>query len=151
MTQVILQPASGKHPTEHYRETIENSVPLVRIRPHISDELFASLQGLYPEGRALVWGAIPGEQNTPKWDRMQTGALVLFYKDKRFISSAQLTLKTRSSRLARELWRTLGRCRRNMGIGLLSQGPASGEHSVRRLTEDNRIRTPANAARPDRA
>lgn len=106
MTQVILQPASGVHPTEHYRETIEKPVPLERIRPHISDELFVTLKGLYPEGRALVWGAIPGVQNTPKWDRMQTGAIVLFYKDKKFISSAQLTLKTRNSQLARELWKT---------------------------------------------
>ena len=102
MTQIIVQPAAGAEARIHYANTIETPVPLARVRPFFSDSEFQRLSSFYTGDSVWVWGARPGVHN--KWARIQTGDIVLFYRQKRFIQSATVTLVCQNPELAIDLW-----------------------------------------------
>lgn len=107
MARLVLQPAANPDAQRHYRDTVENAVPLDRLRPHLSAEGFRRLQQVYPGGAAWLWGATPGPQNTVSVESMSPGDLVLFYRRRHFFSKATITLIEMGERsLARELWGT---------------------------------------------
>jgi len=98
----VQQPASGKAAAEHYQKTVVNPVPLARIAPHVTRSVMDELESIYPDGNAWIWGATSGREG--EWVRIEPGDLVLFYRDKRFFSSAHVTFKLKNGELAQELW-----------------------------------------------
>ena len=100
MPQVIIQPAAASN--THYADTIENPVPLSRVRPFLSDEDYRSLIGLYDGGHVWVWGAKPSGRS--RWARIQSGDIFLFYGNKRFTRSASVTMTCHNRNLAADLW-----------------------------------------------
>lgn len=104
MSKVILQPSGNKDAREHYDDTIENSVSLSKIKPHVSPEEFKVLNDIYPNGECKVWGVTPGGSNLTKWNRIESGDVTLFSKDKKIYASAVTTYKLHSPSLASKLW-----------------------------------------------
>ena len=106
-TRIILSPAA-KTAEEHYENTIKRTVPLSRIKPLVTDEEYAELMQIYPEGQAHIWGARPGPRNRKNFARIKEEDIVLFYRHRKYFSSYRVTkkLKRRATELAIELWGT---------------------------------------------
>ena len=102
MPQVIVQPAAGLEARRHFTNTIERSVPLTRIQPHMSEADYRRLAAFYDGDHVWVWGATPGVYS--RWARIHTGDIVMFYRDKRFIRTAKVTFPCQNRALAIELW-----------------------------------------------
>ncbi len=104
MSKIILQPSGNKDSREHYQDTIENSVALEKVKPHISNHDFKILKSIYPSGFCKVWGVTPGGNNLTKWNRIETGDVTLFSRKGGIYASAVTTHKLHSKALATELW-----------------------------------------------
>ena len=102
MTNVILQPASGKEPREHYRDTVESLVALPQIRPHLSNSAYESLSTAVSADSTCVWGIRPSMVS--QWNKIQVGDKVMFARTKKFFSLSTVTWKVRSYSLAKDLW-----------------------------------------------
>jgi len=55
MPQVIVQPAAGLEARRHFTNTIERSVPLTRIQPHMSEADYRRLAAFYDGDHVWVW------------------------------------------------------------------------------------------------
>ena len=104
MSKVILQPSGNKDAREHYVDTIQNSVNLKSIKPHISNTEYNVLQEIYPSGECKVWGVTPGGHNITSWNKIERGDVTLFSKEGAIYSSAVTTFKLHSPSLASMLW-----------------------------------------------
>jgi hypothetical protein len=106
MSLVVLQPCGNQGSREHYRDTIENKVPLETLQRHINSADFRALQALCPSEEVAVWGVTPGKtgQNLKKWTRMNPGDVMLFAKDGGFFSLGTLAYKCHSESCAVDLW-----------------------------------------------
>jgi len=103
MPQIIVQPAAGVEARRHYTNTIETPVRLARVRPFLSDQDYQRLISFYDDENVWVWGSRPGVYS--RWARIQTGDIVMFYRAKRFISYAKVTVVCQNHDLAVNLWR----------------------------------------------
>lgn len=100
---VVLQPASTGSALDHYEDTIANYKRLTEIEGFLSTDELQRLRTLYPTGRAPIWGAVEG--NRSRFNRVEEGDLVLFYRDREFISRGTVTaLLPDSEQLANYLW-----------------------------------------------
>jgi hypothetical protein len=61
VTAIILQPAGGPSARQHYVDTIEQPVPLARMRPHLDPADLDHLEQIYGSSPIPVWGVTPGE------------------------------------------------------------------------------------------
>lgn len=106
MNRVILQPTGNRDAREHYDDTILNPVSLKVIEKYLSDKEFKEIENIYPNGEALVWGVTRGKNNVNfnKWDKIQTGDISFFARNKEIFSSAIVTMKLHNRNLARDLW-----------------------------------------------
>jgi putative restriction endonuclease len=102
MTNVILQPASGVEPREHYQLTVENLVSLSGIRDHLATDAYEALATAVGTDSTCVWGMRPSSAN--RWRQIQVGDKVIFAKENRFFSLSTVTWKTNSHALAIDLW-----------------------------------------------
>ncbi len=104
--KIILQPAGDGDAAEHYVDTIANPVPLNRIKPFVSENIFNHIGELYPAQAAPIWGVVPGGKgiNIKKWERIDSGDVVLFSRNKRIFSSGVVTIKDHNKKLALDLW-----------------------------------------------
>ena len=102
MNNVILQPAADPYARRNYQLTVETTVALSVIQPHVTESMLKELT-LYAEGGGVrVWG-VRSVHRTP-WTRIRRGDVVLFARDKRFFGEADIIQKTDSQKLATKLW-----------------------------------------------
>lgn len=103
--QLILQPCGDADALEHYVGTIQNTVQISKILPHLPVSDREKVAGAFPAAVA-VWGVTPGKNgtNTRKWTRMQIGDVALLYRQKQFFFKGVVAYKFNSPELARELW-----------------------------------------------
>jgi len=106
MSLVILQPAGNQGGREHYVDTVENLVKISDCKPFVAPQVQRLLESAHPSGLAGMWGVVPGQKdvNVGKWNRISVGDVVLFAADKKIRSSAVVSSKFTSERLARHLW-----------------------------------------------
>lgn len=108
MSKVILQPAGDGDAKKHYADTIQNLVPLEEIQPFVSVELYNRFKALFVEGKVAVWGVTPGEKeiNRHKWEKVQSGDVVLFSRNKLIFAKATVVFSTHNKELALHLWKS---------------------------------------------
>lgn len=108
MTKIILQPAGDKDAIEHYKNTIENPVQLSKIRGFVSKEIAEKLHSLFPNDLIPVWGVTSGKNdgNKHKWERIETGDITLFSRNKFIFVSATIAFTIHNKELALRLWDT---------------------------------------------
>lgn len=106
MNNVLLQPAAGAEASAHYQSTIHDGVSLERVAPHIGTKFLAELKKTAVGNKVLVWGLTPGEgnRNPATWEALSSGDLDLFSGKNCVRAAAIVTLKYRSSGLAKSLW-----------------------------------------------
>jgi hypothetical protein len=107
MSKVILQPAGDGAAKAHYVDTIQNFVPLADIQTFVSADVFGRLKSLFLDGKVAVWGVTPGEKeiNRHKWEKVQSGDVVLFSRNKFIFASATVAFTTHNKELALHLWK----------------------------------------------
>jgi hypothetical protein len=58
MAKVILQPAGKGAAQTHYRNTIQNPVPINRLRPFLSETETQQVSKRYTDGMIPVWALL---------------------------------------------------------------------------------------------
>jgi hypothetical protein len=106
MPNLIIQPASDKNAQRHYVDTVLNPVALDRMQRYLDSETLERLKALYKGGEIPVWGFTPGmsNSNVRKWDRIQSGDVALFLRQKFVFASSTVAFKIHNHDLAVELW-----------------------------------------------
>jgi len=99
---VILQPCGNKDARTHYDDTVLFPVSHHSIRHLLTDSDNDALEGIYPDGKLMVWGVTPG--NRSKWERVEAGDITLFSKSRAIFASAIATYKVENKALAEKLW-----------------------------------------------
>jgi len=104
--QILFQPAGNPGSRDHYRDTIEQPVPFDRLAEFLEPAVISSLQSMTEADAVATWGVTPGRTgaNERKWERIGTGDVAVFLRESRAYSSGVVLLKTRSARLAEDLW-----------------------------------------------
>lgn len=106
MTNVILQPCGNKA-EDNYKATIEQTVKIDSLVNSLSSPNDAKLlRHLYSNSHAHIWGVKAGKDDANKnmWEKIKPNDLVLFYKDKTYISCAYVTHTLQDPILANKLW-----------------------------------------------
>jgi len=106
MSKVILQPASSESSQVHFNNTISQSISLQSISSHLSSTDINQLTILYPNNDIKIWGVAPGVNNVNfnKWNKVQKGDIVLFFKKGGVFAKGIVTCKIRNYNLANQLW-----------------------------------------------
>lgn len=106
ISKVLFQPASKEIAYKHYVDTIENPVEIGRFAQFVSKDFLETLKELYPERKVPTWGIKAGKKEVgkKKWNKIRTGDIVLFTREKYVILSATVTLKIHHTELAKNLW-----------------------------------------------
>ena len=90
MNNVILQPAADPDARRNYQATVESTVALSDIQPHVTKSMLNELT-LSAEGAGVRVLGVRSVHRTP-WTRIQRGDVVLFAREKRFFSEADMIL-----------------------------------------------------------
>ena len=104
MSKIILQPAGDKDAREHYNDTLENPVELDRIYKFLSQKNKEILSDIYPDKKCYIWGVTPSGNNITKWNKIESGDVTLFSRNKRIYASGVTTYKLHNQSLAAFLW-----------------------------------------------
>ena len=64
------------------------------------------MKGLYPDEKVPFWGVTLGKNhaNKNKWDKIESGDIVLFSGDNKIFASATVSFKLHNKNLAGNLW-----------------------------------------------
>ncbi len=105
MTNIVLQPASGRESRRHFDTTLNPCVELVpSFTRHLTRTETSDLQRLYP-GRTLcvpLWGVLPGVAS--RWNKLEVGDIVLFFRNMTYFAMGNVTYKFENAALATALW-----------------------------------------------
>ena len=107
MPQVFLQPASGAPARQHYRDTVENPVPVARLNERLSPAQSDALRGVLAGRSAVqIWGLRAGADGRGErgWNMLNSGDIGLFARTGRYFSRCRLIGKVHSVNLSNELW-----------------------------------------------
>jgi 5-methylcytosine-specific restriction enzyme B len=103
--RIFVFTAGNEEARAHLRDSIESAVPLekaIRTFPAEQHSLLRELQAR--EGGLYAWGAIPGPQNTARWNQMSVGDWVLGVFDSTYHYVAQVTARFDNERFSRDVW-----------------------------------------------
>ena len=103
--RVAIQPCGNSISKEHYKDTIENLVPVSQIVPFLSSKEKIALLKVCATHTA-VWGVTKGQGgvNHNKWLKLRAGDIALLYKDGRIFSVGRIILTMHNEGLAAHLW-----------------------------------------------
>lgn len=106
MNKIIIQPASGPEPREHFKKTIDKGVRLDEISGYLGSKEIEQLKFIYGGSQIFIWGVVPGDndRNVSKWEKIKVNDVVLFYQQDFLKLMAQVILKIHNEALAEYLW-----------------------------------------------
>lgn len=94
--RLVLFSVSGDASFAHFEDTMQRDVDTTKL----SDTKMKQ----FPKIR--TWGAIPNKWALSKWSKLKQGDILLFYRDKQYITSAVLEGTEQNSIVAKEMWGT---------------------------------------------
>ncbi|MDH3340983.1 MAG: AAA family ATPase [Nitrosopumilus sp.] len=94
--RLVLFSVSGDASFAHFEDTMQKDVD--------TSQLSDTKMKKFPKIRA--WGAIPNKWALSKWSKLQSGDILLFYKDKQYITSAILEGTEQNLTVAKQMWGT---------------------------------------------
>ncbi len=103
-SQIFVFTAGDADARTHLRHSIETPISLDRALATFPPELHGEIRPIHEHGGLYAWGAIPGRQNTPRWERMNLDDWVLCVYDNTYHYAAQVRGKYDNDRFAREVW-----------------------------------------------
>ncbi len=108
--RIVMQPArrSEKDVEQHYQDTIVHPVVFDDHADLLDAATIDHLKQLFPDGRAQMWGVVPGKKNVnvSRIKKMHPGNWVFFSGDKRLYFGGTIALMWRNKELATRLWGT---------------------------------------------
>lgn len=103
--QIFIFTAAKKEAQIHLEVSIRNQIPLPRALENFPVEDHERIKQISESDGLFAWGAIPGDQNIPRWNRMAPGDWVLCVYDNYYHYLAQVIEKYNNKLFAREIWR----------------------------------------------
>lgn len=104
---LVYMPQGNLEAMVHYRDTIENRVPLDRVRKHLSSDQIQKLNSIFGGKPMAIWGSRSGPQNRSRFDRMEEADHLLIVEGPSIRFMGQIALKLENPDLSRELWSNL--------------------------------------------
>jgi hypothetical protein len=91
---------------DRYADTIAKPVPFSDYAAVIPAVDLKRLSELFPDGRAPMWGVVPGRKNVNVGDyhRIQVGDLVMFGGQGKYFACGTVAYLLHSAALAEALW-----------------------------------------------
>ena len=102
--QIFVFTAGDPSARAHLDDSIRQAVKLDLVLSHAPAEQHASLRQMNDSHGLYSWGAIPGVQNTPRWESMKPGDWALCVYDSTYHYVAQVLLTLNNEALARAIW-----------------------------------------------
>ncbi len=96
--------ASNKIAQKHLEDTIENKSPIGRYSDLLDEDVLQELKRAGQAEEVNMWGAVPGDQNIPRWAKMEKGDKVLVYSKGTFLYYGTILTKTHNRKLAEIVW-----------------------------------------------
>jgi 5-methylcytosine-specific restriction protein A len=103
--KVAVQPCSDKAGRDNFRATVLEGAPLTKLLKHLPEAWHQDLNKDFGEAIS-VFGVTNGKQgrNIGRWESLEKGDTVLFYRNKRIFYSARIWKTIKSAELSEELW-----------------------------------------------
>ncbi|OGL34923.1 hypothetical protein A3F05_02225 [Candidatus Saccharibacteria bacterium RIFCSPHIGHO2_12_FULL_47_17] len=106
MRKIFIVVAGGNPAAErHFEDTIQRKRSIAEVENYLPPDQLNNLKNIYHGADFIVWGSVPGLMNTPRWDRMDPGDVVLIYNSGRIRFAGEVAAKVRNKDLARYFWR----------------------------------------------
>ena len=102
--QIFIFTAGDAAARAHLEDSITQPIDLQKVRAHSQPEYRAVLQNIHDEQGLYAWGAVPGKQNTPRWESMKPGDWVLCVFSSTYHFVAQVKTKLENKELATSIW-----------------------------------------------
>lgn len=106
MTQMFVFTAGNPNARQHLRDSIERPVDQKIVFDTFSEHQHEELRMVHDQGNGFyAWGAIPGQFNTPNWEAMEPGNLVLCVYGATYHYVFRLIAKYENERFAETVWK----------------------------------------------
>jgi hypothetical protein len=100
--QIFVFVASKPQAQDNLRRSVDHPISPGLIAEHLGEEDVRQLG--VDAAATYAWGAVPGQSNTPTWERMRSGDYVLAVVEGRYARVARVIGRIRSAALARAVW-----------------------------------------------
>jgi len=104
---LLYMPPANAEAIAHYRDTIEQRVPLERLARFLPRDTVERLRTVFAGRPIAVWGSRNSPANRAKFDRMSEGDDLLIVEGESIKLLGKVAHKTVNPDLSRELWRSL--------------------------------------------
>lgn len=104
--QIYVFTAGDSEARAHLKDSITQALDLQRVLAHFPQDLHAQIRALHDEDGLYAWGAIPGVQNTPRWESMKPGDWALCVYENTYHFAAQVRAKFDNEAFAKDVWGT---------------------------------------------
>jgi hypothetical protein len=100
-------PPTNVEAMAHYRDTIEQRVPLDRVERYLPRAAASRLKQVFGGRPIAVWGSRDSTANRAKFEKMQEGDDLLIVEGETIKFMGKIALKTVNPDLSRELWKNI--------------------------------------------
>ncbi len=104
---LLYMPPTNQEAMTHYRDTIQQKVPLDRIARFVDRAVAGRLNRIFGNRRIAVWGSRDSSANRTKFEKMSEGDDLLIVEGDLIRFMGKVALKTVNADLSRELWHNL--------------------------------------------
>lgn len=104
---LLYMPPGNAEAMLHYRETIEQHVPLERMARYLPRDIISRLRTIFAGRPIAVWGSRDVPQNRARFERMEDGDDLLIVEGEMIKLMGKVALKIVNPDLSRELWRNV--------------------------------------------
>ena len=105
MSQIFVFTAGNQNARQHLKDSILNSVSRAIVYQTFDEEFHSRLEEIEQKGNGFyAWGAIPGQQNTPRWKRLDPGDWILCVYENQYHFAARIIDTFDNEKFAEEVW-----------------------------------------------
>ncbi len=104
---LLYMPPGNAEAMLHYRDTIQNRVPMERLARFLSRDQVERLREVFGNRPIAVWGSRNSPANRAKFERMGVGDDLLIVEGEAIKLMGKVAYKAINPDLSRELWRNL--------------------------------------------
>ncbi|MFA5125367.1 MAG: hypothetical protein WC473_06145 [Patescibacteria group bacterium] len=106
LRKIFIVVAGGNAAAErHFEDTIQRKRNLNEVKNFLPPKELENLEKIYHGAPFIVWGAVPGEMNEVRWQKMEPGDILLIYNRGYIRCVGEVAAKVRSRDLARYFWK----------------------------------------------
>jgi 5-methylcytosine-specific restriction enzyme B len=103
--QIFVFTAGNASARDHLRDSIDRPIPRDLCERYVDPGELSELRAATGDGDNLyAWGAVPGPQNSPRWEKLRPGDYVLTVSQLRYIRLARVVKTLRNPDFSRALW-----------------------------------------------